>query len=102
MAVPVGGGNSPGFQRICLDRLEALSLLFPISLLAQAGDLAVGYCLSSSSVKPSVAFAGGYPPTRIARCRLRPTGVTGARIETGPYCRWDDYSATQVDPVSMP
>jgi uncharacterized repeat protein (TIGR01451 family) len=63
------------------------------------GNLAVGYSVSSSSVSPSIAFAGrGFadpPSTLQAEVNL----FSGTGSQTNGLTRWGDYSAMQVDPV---
>jgi hypothetical protein len=64
-----------------------------------AGNLAVGYSVSSSSVYPSIDIAG--------RCAGDPLGTLGPETEvqrgygsqTGSLNRWGDYSSMSVDPV---
>ncbi len=65
----------------------------------QAGDLAVGYSISSSSVYPSIAFAGRVPtdPPGTLEAEINVVGGTGA--QTSPKHRWGDYSAMTVDPI---
>jgi len=63
----------------------------------QVGDLAVGYSLSSSSMFPSVAFAGRVPSDPASTLEAETNIVTGTGSQTG-LTRWGDYSALQVDP----
>ena len=64
-----------------------------------AGDLAVGYSKSSSSVYPSVAFAGRVPTDPSGTLQTETSVVSGSGSQTGSLSRWGDYSAMQVDPV---
>jgi hypothetical protein len=63
----------------------------------KAGDLAVGYSVSSSSIYPSIRYAG--------RVSSDPPGTLGAEQTiidgTGYFCcgRWGDYTSMSVDPV---
>ncbi|HZQ70072.1 MAG TPA: choice-of-anchor D domain-containing protein [Terriglobales bacterium] len=65
----------------------------------QTGDIAVGYSKSSSSVRPSIAFAGRIPTDPVGTLETETSVVTGAGSQTGSLSRWGDYSAMQVDPV---
>lgn len=64
------------------------------------GNLAVGYSCSSTSIYPSIRYAG--------RLATDPTGglfqgeavlYAGAGAQTSTYARWGDYSMLSVDPV---
>ncbi|HKV82076.1 MAG TPA: hypothetical protein VJP02_28265 [Candidatus Sulfotelmatobacter sp.] len=65
----------------------------------QAGDLAVGYSVSSSSISPSVRFAGRVPTDPASTLEAEVNIVSGSGSQTGSLSRWGDYSAMQIDPV---
>ena len=65
----------------------------------QAGDLAVGYSVSSSSISPSVRFAGRVPTDPASTLESEVNIVGGSGSQTGSLSRWGDYSAMQIDPV---
>jgi len=65
----------------------------------QAGDLVVGYSKSSSSVYPSIAFAGRTPSDPAGTLETEANVVSGTGSQTGTLTRWGDYSAMSVDPV---
>jgi hypothetical protein len=65
----------------------------------QAGDLAVGYSVSSSSLSPSVRFAGRVPTDPASTLEAEVNIVSGSGSQTGSLSRWGDYSAMQIDPV---
>jgi hypothetical protein len=65
----------------------------------QAGDLAVGYSVSSSSISPSVRFAGRVPTDPASTLESEINVVSGSGSQTGSLSRWGDYSAMQIDPV---
>jgi hypothetical protein len=64
------------------------------------GDMAIGYSTSSSTMYPSIRYAG-----RLAGDALNTLGQTentliaGAGSQSGGYSRWGDYSSMSVDPV---
>ena len=65
----------------------------------QAGDLAVGYSVSGSSLSPSVRFAGRVPTDPASTLESEVNIVSGSGSQTGSLSRWGDYSAMQIDPV---
>ena len=65
-----------------------------------AGNLAVGYSSSSTSVFPSLAYAGrlaGDPPGMLAQGEA--TMFAGTGVQRGTSNRWGDYSAMCLDPA---
>ncbi len=64
-----------------------------------AGDLALGYSKSSSSVYPSIAFAGRVPTDPAGTLEAETGVVAGAGSQTGTLYRWGDYSGMMIDPV---
>jgi hypothetical protein len=64
-----------------------------------AGDIAVGYSVSSSAMHPSIAFAGRIPSDPLGTLEAESNIITGAGSQTGTLNRWGDYSAMTVDPV---
>jgi len=73
----------------------------PSVAMDQAGNLAVGYSKSSTSVYPSVAYAGRLPTDPVNTLQAETVVVTGAGSQNypQPHARWGDYSAMTVDPV---
>ena len=66
----------------------------------QTGDLAVGYSKSSSSVYPSVAYAGRLATDPVNTLQAETIVVSGTGSQNySMNNRWGDYSAMQVDPV---
>ena len=65
----------------------------------QAGNLAVGYTKSSSSVSPSVAFAGRLSTDPVNTLQAETLVVSGTGSQSRGLSRWGDYSAMTVDPV---
>jgi subtilisin-like proprotein convertase family protein len=65
-----------------------------------AGSQAVGYSVSSSTVSPSVRYAGrlaGDPPGSLAQGEA--VMVAGSGFQTSTSGRWGDYSDLTVDPI---
>jgi len=65
----------------------------------QAGDMAAGYSVSSSSVHPSIAVTGRTPSDPSGTLEAETTVISGTGAQTGTLSRWGDYSAMTVDPV---
>jgi len=65
-----------------------------------AGNLAVGFSTSSTSVFPSIAYAGRLatdPPGVLAQGEA--TMFAGTGVQLGTSNRWGDYSAMCLDPA---
>ena len=65
-----------------------------------AGDIALGFSVSSSSTHPGIAFSGrlaGGPLGQMTQGEA--TAITGGGSQTGTLTRWGDYSSMAVDPV---
>src|ERR1700680_81270 len=65
----------------------------------QAGDMAVGYSVSSSSLNPTIRYTGRVPSDPSGTMEAEVNVVTGTGSQTTGLSRWGDYSAMQVDPV---
>jgi Abnormal spindle-like microcephaly-assoc'd, ASPM-SPD-2-Hydin len=65
----------------------------------QAGDIALGYSVSSGTVRPSVFFTGRVPGDPAGTMETEAAIVNGTGSQTGGLTRWGDYSAMTVDPV---
>ncbi|MCP4539526.1 MAG: PKD domain-containing protein [Chloroflexi bacterium] len=66
----------------------------------QAGNIALGYSVSSSTVYPSIRYAGrlaGDPLGTLPQAEEEI--IAGSGVQTHNYARWGDYSAMSVDPV---
>jgi hypothetical protein len=64
------------------------------------GNIGVGFSASSTTVFPSIAYAGrlaGDPAGLLAQGE--DTIITGAGVQTSTSSRWGDYSNISVDPV---
>jgi Carboxypeptidase regulatory-like domain/Kelch motif len=65
-----------------------------------AGDMAIGYSVSSASTYPSIRVAGrlaGDPAGQLAQGETTLMAASGSQDNTNS--RWGDYSAMQVDPT---
>ncbi len=64
-----------------------------------AGDIAVGYSVSGSSLYPSLAMAGRVPTDTAGTLEAETTVVSGGGSQTGGLTRWGDYSGMSLDPT---
>src|SRR4051812_528241 len=66
----------------------------------QAGNIAVGYSASSSSIKPQIRITGRVAGDPAGTLTLGETTViAGAGAQGSTLSRWGDYSSLSVDPV---
>jgi hypothetical protein len=65
----------------------------------QAGDMAVGYSVASSSLNPTIRYTGRVPTDPSGTMEAEVNVVSGTGSQTTGLSRWGDYSAMQVDPV---
>jgi hypothetical protein len=65
----------------------------------RAGDIGLGYSVSSAATKPAIRYTGrlaGDPPSTLG---TEATLVQGNGSQTGTLHRWGDYASMSVDPV---
>jgi hypothetical protein len=66
----------------------------------KAGDIALGYSLSSSSMHPSIAYTVHVPGIdALGTMQAETILVSGGGSQTGGLDRWGDYSSMSIDPV---
>ena len=65
----------------------------------KAGDIAVGYSVSSSSVFPSIRYTGRAPTDAAGTLQTEAPIKAGAGSQTQNLRRWGDYSSMSIDPV---
>lgn len=66
----------------------------------EAGDIALGFSASSSSVYPSIRFTGRYANDPLGVMTIAEQDiVAGGGSQTSSYQRWGDYSMMSVDPA---
>jgi uncharacterized membrane protein len=64
----------------------------------QAGDIAIGYSASSSSLFPAIRYTGRTPTDALGTMRAETSMLAGAGSQTGGLSRWGDYTALRIDP----
>ncbi len=66
----------------------------------KAGDLAVGYSISSAATYPGIRYAGRLPSDPLGTLgQAEQTLIAGSGSQTHSAARWGDYSAMSVDPA---
>src|SRR5437016_308039 len=64
-----------------------------------AGDIAIGYSASSSSLFPAIRYTGRTPSDMpLGTMRTETSLLVGTGSQTGGLSRWGDYSALRIDP----
>ncbi len=71
----------------------------PSIAMDKAGDIAVGYSVSSGSMNPAIAITGRTPGDPSNTLEGETDVVSGSGSQTS-YNRWGDYSAMTVDPTN--
>jgi hypothetical protein len=64
----------------------------------QAGDLAIGYSASSSSIHPAIRYSGRVPTDTLGTLESESSIIEGAGSQTNGLNRWGDYSSLRIDP----
>jgi len=65
----------------------------------KAGDIAVGYSVSSSSMSPAIRYTGRLPVDALGTMQAENLIIAGGGSQLANLSRWGDYSAMTVDPV---
>lgn len=65
----------------------------------KAGDIAVGYSVSSSSIHPGISYTGRVPSDPLGTLESEAILLAGTGSQTGRLTRWGDYSALRIDPA---
>ena len=64
----------------------------------KAGDIALGYSASSSSIHPAVRYTGRVPSDPAGQMESEASIIEGPGSQTGGLSRWGDYSSMSIDP----
>jgi hypothetical protein len=64
----------------------------------KAGDIAMGYSASSSSIHPAVRYTGRVPSDPTGTLESENSIIEGPGSQTGGLTRWGDYSGITIDP----
>jgi len=64
-----------------------------------AGDIAVGYSASSSSIHPAIRYTGRTPADPLGVLQVESSVIEGTGSQLSGLSRWGDYSSMSIDPV---
>jgi hypothetical protein len=64
----------------------------------QAGDIAVGYSASSSSIHPAIRYTGRAPGDPAGTMGTEVSLLEGGGSQTSGLTRWGDYTSMRIDP----
>jgi hypothetical protein len=67
----------------------------------KAGNIAMGYSVSSASVFPTVKYTGRVPTDPLGTMQLESLLYSGTGSQLRNLDRWGDYSALAIDPVDQ-
>ncbi len=65
----------------------------------KAGDIAVGYSVSSSSLHPAIRYTGRTPTDPLGMMESEVSIFEGLGSQLTPLSRWGDYNSMTVDPI---
>jgi hypothetical protein len=64
-----------------------------------AGDIGLGYSVSSSNINPAIRYTGRTPADTLGTMETEATILSGSGSQTGGLTRWGDYTAMRIDPA---
>ena len=64
----------------------------------RAGDIALGYSASSTSIHPAIRYTGRTPSDPAGTMGTEASLIEGPGSQTGGLSRWGDYTALRIDP----
>jgi uncharacterized membrane protein len=65
----------------------------------QSGNVALGYSLSSTTMKPSIGYTGRAPGDPVGTMGTETIIVNGSGAQTVGESRWGEYTSMSIDPV---
>ncbi len=99
----VTGGTFPATpvqQQTFTNANDGLYRFMPSIAVDNSGNTAIGYSASSSSIHPSIRYAGrleGDPPGNLGQGEATMFSGPGSQLDS--FGRWGDYSMTTIDPA---
>ena len=83
----VGGGTS------------SVSLWMGSIAMDKAGDIALGYSTSGTTLDPTIKYVGRLSTDGLGKMESAKTIVTGTGVQKSSSNRWGDYSSMAIDPT---
>ncbi len=65
----------------------------------KAGDIALGFSASSTTMKPTIAYVGRVPTDPLGKMESPKVIVNGTGVQQASSNRWGDYSSMAIDPI---
>jgi hypothetical protein len=87
------------YQQSTLGASDGIHRWMGSAAMDQAGDIAVGYSASSSSVYPSIRYTGRVPSDPLNTMQTETIVKAGTGSQLPNLSRWGDYSTMTIDPV---
>jgi hypothetical protein len=87
------------YQQSTLGTSDGIHRWMGSAAMDQAGDIAVGYSASNSSVYPSIRYTGRLATDPLSTMQAETIVKAGTGSQLANLSRWGDYSAMTVDPV---
>jgi len=95
----VTSGTPSVFQQGTLDTGDGTHRWMGSIAMDKAGNIALGYSASSSSVYPAIRYTGRLATDPLGTMAAETSIIEGGGSQTQNLSRWGDYSAMTVDPV---
>jgi hypothetical protein len=92
-------GSSPSVFQSGTIQHKTASFWMPSIAEDKNNNIAVGFSVASSTVKPSVFYTGRMPTDPAGKMESTKGVVKGTGVQTGTGNRWGDYSSMAIDPV---
>ncbi len=91
-------GGTPAIYQQGTFAPDASYRWMPSIAMDKAGDIAVGYSVSSSTLHPSIRYAGRVPGDALGTLETETSIVEGTGTQVGES-RWGDYTSMAIDPA---
>jgi hypothetical protein len=65
----------------------------------KAGDIALGYSTSGTTLNPTIKYVGRLSTDGLGKMESAKTIVTGTGVQKSSSNRWGDYSSMAIDPT---
>ncbi|GAB4577841.1 MAG: T9SS type A sorting domain-containing protein [Anaerolineales bacterium] len=93
------GGSWTLYQEGTIDPGDGHDRVNPSIAMDQAGNIAVGYTVSSSAMNPAIRYVTRLASDPLGTMQTEAVLINGTGSQTGSN-RWGDYSAIAVDPAN--
>jgi hypothetical protein len=92
-------GNFTVFQQGTFSPADGTYRWMGSAAMDQAGDIAVGYSVSSSSMQPAIRYTGRAPGDPAGTMGTEVSLLEGNGSQTSGLSRWGNYTAMRIDPI---